>query len=134
MRQNQGIQKKRSNLFFELTFVEIKSELIGGNMRDTNRILTCIQDLNPPLHVNILDYDCFVLAASQTVIALAFAPSQSLTGAKVSDGSGQGLLDWPGFEASFRAQLGRFMQVNVLSKAHLCCVRCLFRSVPLLYI
>ena len=121
MRQIQGIQKKRCNLIFELTFVEMKSELIGGNMRGTNPILAYIQDLKPPLHVNILDYDCFVLAAS-TAIALAPAPRQSLTGGKVSDVSGQGFLDWPGFESSFRAQLGRFMQVCVLSKAHLCVV------------
>ncbi len=74
------------------------------------------QDLTPPLHVNILDYTCFVLASSETAIVPATVPSPNLSGETISDNCGQGQLDWSGFEASLRAHLRRFMQVNIVSK------------------
>ena len=80
---------------------------------EENLFLSYIQDLTPPLHVNFLDYDCFVQAASETTTVPASAPSQSLPRGKVSDYSGKELLDRSGFEASLRAHLRRFMQVNL---------------------
>jgi hypothetical protein len=79
------------------------------------------QDLTPPVHVNLMDYNCFVLAASEreTVPAPARCQSRSLPKGLQSDGgyTGHEVLDWSGFQASLRNQLRRFMQVTILTNA-----------------